>query len=131
MSGVLTMAVGLLTAAGVYLILDRKIFPTILGFTLLAHAANLVMLAAGGLAEAAPILTGQDNGNQMADPVPQAFVLTAIVISMAITIYLLAIFVRSGRDLGSDDIPAPLANDRERDPGRVRAELCGPSEVSR
>ena len=130
MTGVLTLAVALLTGTGVYLILDRKIFPSILGFTLLAHAANLVMLAAGGMAEAAPILTEGGDRTLLADPVPQAFVLTAIVISMAITIYLLAVFVRSGRDFGSDEICTPPVNDAERDPDRVRAELCGSRQLS-
>ncbi len=121
----LTLAVALLTGAGVYLVLDRKIFSAILGLSLLAHAANLVMLAAGGWGAKAPIVTAGTDRQLLADPVPQAFVLTAIVISMTLTLYLLAVLIKNSRLLGDDVIAQPLVNDADRDDDEVAAELRG------
>ncbi len=125
MSLVLTLAVAVLAGAGVYLLLSRRLFDAILGLALLAHAANLVMLAAGGWGPKAPIVTPGVDRQLMADPVPQAFVLTAIVISMTVTLYLLAVFVKSSRTLGSDLVATPPADDAERDQAEVAAELTG------
>lgn len=128
MTWVLTLAVGLLTGVGVYLLLGRRMFSAILGLSLLAHAANLVMLAGGGLGAKAPILTSGADPRLLADPVPQAFVLTAIVISMTVTLYLLAVFVRNSRLLGGDRVARPLASDAGRDEAAVAAELAGREE---
>ena len=125
MTSVLTLAVALLTGTGVYLLLGRRMFSAILGLSLLAHAANLVVLAGGGWGAKAPIVTSGVDRTLLADPVPQAFVLTAIVISMTVTVYLLAVFVRSHRQLGSDRIARPLASDAGRDEEEVRSELGG------
>ena len=121
----LTLAVALLTGTGVYLLLSRKMFSAILGLSLLAHAANLVMLAAGGWWTKAPIVTPGTERNLLADPVPQALVLTAIVISMTVTVYLLAVFVASSRQEGSDRILRPLDSDAGRNAAEVAAELGG------
>ena len=131
MTTVLALAVSLLTFGGVYLVLSRRIFPAILGFTLLAHAANLVMMAAGRAGDGAPILTGNLDPERLADPLPQAFVLTAIVISMGITLYLLAVFVRSERSLGSDEVARPLSDDAGRSSDQVAGELSGTGEAWR
>ena len=125
MTLVLTLAVALLTGAGVYLLLSRRMFSAILGLSLLTHAANLVMLAAGGWGPKAPIVTAGEDPQMLADPVPQAFVLTAIVISMTVTLYLLAIWVRSSLLLGGDVIASPLADDSGRDDAEVADELAG------
>ena len=125
MTSALTLAVALLTGAGVYLVLSCRIFPAILGFSLLAHAAHLVVLASGGLAAKAPIVVPGTARHLQADPVPQAFVLTAIVISMTVTVYLLAVFVVSSRQTGSDRVAQPLASDAGRNEHEVAAELGG------
>ena len=125
MTAAFALAVGLLTAVGVYLVLARRVFPAILGLSLLAHAANLVVLAGGDRGERAPIVAGDVEWTLLADPVPQALVLTAIVISMAVTLYLLAIFAVRARALGSADIRPVLSSDAERDENSVRAELTG------
>jgi multicomponent Na+:H+ antiporter subunit C len=119
------LAVGLLTAGGVYLVLARRVFPAILGLSLLAHAANLVVLVAGDRGERAPIVAGDVERALLADPVPQALVLTAIVISMAVTLYLLATFAVRARALGTADVRPALSTDAERDENSVRAELTG------
>ena len=93
----------------VWLLLQRRLFDAILGFGLIAHVGNLIMLAAGGFGDRAPLVTPNKTSNveqtadlgQMSDPLTQALILTAIVISMAVLIYLVALFRRtaeSGED---------------------------------
>ncbi|MDK8626537.1 cation:proton antiporter subunit C [Corynebacterium appendicis] len=89
--------VGILIAGAVYLIMQRGMVRIVFGMSLLGHAGNLILLAAGNGAwrgEAFPSTTPMD---QMADPLPQAFVLTAIVIAMATTTILL-LMAALGRD---------------------------------
>ncbi|WJY67118.1 cation:proton antiporter subunit C [Corynebacterium auris] len=86
---IVALTIAVLTAGAVYLVMQRGMVRIIFGMTLLGHAANLTLLAAGVGAwrgEAFPSRTPLD---EMADPLPQAFVLTAIVIAMATTTLLL------------------------------------------
>ena len=77
-------AVGVLTAAGVYLVLRLRTFPVIIGTSLLSYAVNIFLFATGRLAvNQAPIL--RDGVETYTDPLPQALVLTAIVISFGMT----------------------------------------------
>jgi multicomponent Na+:H+ antiporter subunit C len=97
--------VGMLAAGGTYLILQRGIVRMALGFVLLGHAATTLLLASGGVGRRAVAFIGESG--DLADPLPQAFALTAIVISFGITAFLLTLAFR-GRDvLGHDDIEAP------------------------
>lgn len=127
---VLALAVALLVAAGVELLLGRSLFRAILGLSLLAHAANVVVLAAGGVGAAAPILAREGVASATADPLPQALVLTAIVISMAVTLYLIGLMRAKARKLTSIGIEPAPAGDENREPAAVRAEL-GTPEASR
>ena len=107
MSATLLATVGGLTAVGFYLITSRSLSRIILGFTLLGHAAVLALLTASGRAGDAPIAGGADDAT-VANPVPQALALTAIVISFGLTLFLLALAGRqqdlTGEDLVQDDI---------------------------
>lgn len=95
------LVVGILTAGGVYMILQRGIVRIALGFVLLGHATTTLLLAAGGTDQRGVPFTGAPGS---ADPLPQAFALTAIVIAFAMTAFLLALAYR-GRDvIGHDDI---------------------------
>lgn len=87
----IAVTIGVLAAAGVYLVLQRGMVRLILGMTLFSHAGNLLLLAAGIGAWRAEPLMGSTTPEAAADPVPQAFVLTAIVISMAATAFMLAL----------------------------------------
>lgn len=88
----LALSIGLLAAAGVFLVLQRGMIRIILGFVLLTHAVNLLIIAAGGVARRdAPFIGG--DMSLAADPLPQAFVLTAIVIAFAITVVLATLAV--------------------------------------
>jgi multicomponent Na+:H+ antiporter subunit C len=93
---VLPVVIGGLYAAGVYLLLDRSLTRVLLGFLLLGNATNLLLLSTGGPAGLAPIL-GYAEPEDMADPLPQALILTAIVITFGIASFLLALIYRSWR----------------------------------
>ena len=93
---VLPLMVGGLYAAGVYLLLDRSLTRVLLGFVLLGNATNLLVLSSGGPAGLAPIL-GYSDPEQINDPLPQALILTAIVITFGVSAFLLAIIHRSWR----------------------------------
>ncbi|GAA1187050.1 hypothetical protein GCM10009584_31490 [Ornithinimicrobium humiphilum] len=94
-----------LIATGTYLFLSRSLVRALMGFLLLGNGANLLFIVASGPAGAPPIVDGSDA--PMADPVPQALVLTAIVITLGMTAFVLALAHRgrqlSGVDLVSDD----------------------------
>ncbi len=107
MSAALLFAVGGLTAVGLYLIMARSLSQIILGLSLLGHATVLGLLVAGGPSGAAPI-AGRAEAASMANPLPQALALTAIVISFGLTVFLLALAGRqqqlTGDDLVEDDL---------------------------
>ncbi|NLU77487.1 hypothetical protein HCA58_03570 [Micromonospora sp. HNM0581] len=94
--------VGVLVAAGVFLLLRPGLLRVVLGFVLLGHAVNVVLLAAGGLDRRTPAV--EEVGPDTADPLPQAFVLTAIVITFGITVHLLGLLRRGpgGQAHGAD-----------------------------
>ena len=94
----IAIAVGLLTAAAVYLFMQRGMVRIVLGFILASHAANLMFFAAGNPAyRAVPYIDGAPFEEQ-ADPLPQAFVLTAIVIAFAITMYMVTLAITTTTD---------------------------------
>jgi multicomponent Na+:H+ antiporter subunit C len=123
MIAVLAVAVALLVTAGVHLLLERSLFRAVLGLSLLANAANLIVLSSGGVGEVSPILGRPTDGGVVADPLPQAMVLTAIVISMALTLYLLALLRTTSEQTGSTVAQAPHSGDGERDPAAIAREL--------
>jgi multicomponent Na+:H+ antiporter subunit C len=93
---VLPVVIGGLYAAGVYLLLDRSLTRVLLGFLLLGNATNLLLLSSGGEAGRAPIV-GITEPEEMSDPLPQALILTAIVITFGVAAFLLAMIHRSWR----------------------------------
>ena len=93
---VLPVLTGLLYAAGVYLLLDRSLTRVVLGFLLLGNATNVLLLSTGGPAGRAPLVGAADPA-EMNDPLPQALVLTAIVITFGVSAFLLAMVHRSWR----------------------------------
>lgn len=101
------LLIGLLTAAGVYLVLRPRSFDVIIGLTLLTYAVNVFLFVMGRLSAAkAPIIRPDlpPTLAAYADPLPQALVLTAIVISFGMTAVLLVIAVRAHGATGSDHI---------------------------
>jgi multicomponent K+:H+ antiporter subunit C len=104
---VLALGIGVLAGSGVWLILRPRTFQVIIGLSLLAYAVNLFILAMGRLrTEAAPVLVvkGAGDPTQFADPVPQALVLTAIVISFATTALFLVVLIAARGLTGTDHV---------------------------
>jgi multicomponent K+:H+ antiporter subunit C len=93
-------AIGILTAGGLYLTLRLRTFPVILGISLLTYAVNVFLFASGRLTIGAPPIL-RDGVVNYADPLPQALVLTAIVISFGMTA--VVVMIGLGAFLGSDD----------------------------
>lgn len=101
-------ATGLLTATGIYLMLRLRTFPVILGLTFLSYAVNLFIFAAGRLAVNQPPIIKA--GASYADPLPQALVLTAIVISFGMTAVIVIMAIGGYLLAGHDRID--LTDDR-------------------
>lgn len=100
-------AIGFLTASGVYLLLRARSFDVILGLTLLSYATNLLIFSAGRLAPGKPPVLRANVGPTLAnhtDPLPQALVLTAIVIAFAMTAVSIVLAIRSRADNDSDHV---------------------------
>ena len=95
---ILFLTIFVLTAGGVYLLMQRDMVRAVFGLSLLSHAANFVLLTAGVSAWRTEPLTNGNDVSTMADPLPQAFVLTAIVITLAVVIYMLALAVLGHND---------------------------------
>ena len=110
-------AIGILTSAGIYLLLRARSFDVILGLTLLSYATNLLIFAAGGVVVGKPPVLRDGVAPTLAnysDPLPQALVLTAIVISFAMTAVAIVLSIRSRGDIGSDHVDGREAERRFR-----------------
>ena len=109
--------IGLLTAVGVYLVLRRHSFPVIIGTVFLSYAVNLFLFATGRLAiDRPPIIT--PGSDAYTDPLPQALVLTAIVISFGMTALVVVLALRSFLETGSDQVEGQRSRSGEdRPPG--------------
>ena len=101
---VLPITVGVLVAGGIYLLCQPGMVRIVFGITLLSHGANLVLLASGVSAWRGEPLTGTGDPADAADPLPMAFVLTAIVITLAVTVFMLAL-ARIGHDDDTLHVP--------------------------
>jgi multicomponent K+:H+ antiporter subunit C len=102
MEFLLASGIGFVTACGIYLLLRGRTFPVVLGLSLVGYAVNVFIFLMGRLwTDAHPILVGQE---AVADPLPQALVLTAIVIGFATTGFVIELALRSRHESGSDHV---------------------------
>ena len=102
MEFLLATGIGFVTACAIYLMLRGRTFPVVLGLSLLGYAVNVFIFAMGRLwSNAQPILVGD---GPVADPLPQALVLTAIVIGFATTGFVIQLALRSRHESGSDHV---------------------------
>ncbi|MHB0776353.1 Na+/H+ antiporter subunit C [Halomonas sp. WWR20] len=105
---------GVLAASGLYLALRGRTFPVVVGLTLMTYAVNLFLFSTGGLTTgAAPVIS--EEGGPYADPLPQALVLTAIVIGFAMTAYSIILAMRVRGDLGNDHVNVRRAEETRED----------------
>lgn len=107
MEVVFALAIGVLTGSGVWLLLRPRTFQVIMGLALLSYAVNLFIFGMGRLVMNRPPIIGRDNvldSAAYADPVPQALVLTAIVISFATTALFLVVLLAARGLTGTDHV---------------------------
>jgi len=102
MEALIALIVGVLTGCGVYLVLRARTFPVVLGLTLLSYAVNVFLFVTGRLAIGQPPVIG--SGPTYTDPLPQALVLTAIVIGFAMTAFVIVLALRARAELGNDHV---------------------------
>ena len=129
---VLPVIIGGLYAAGVYLLLDRSLTRVLLGFLLLGNATNLLLLSTGGVAGLAPIL-GYADPEDMSDPLPQALILTAIVITFGVAAFVLAMIHRSwvlahNEAVGTDEEDRRVAGRHDTDADELDPDLLAPDD---
>lgn len=117
MISVLAILAGLITASGVYLLLRRSLVRVIIGIVLLGHAANLLLFVISGIFKANPplIKAGSDTVSGVsADPVPQALILTAIVIGFGVQAFAIVLFKKAHEKLNTDSIDSLTSTDSSR-----------------
>lgn len=103
MALILALIIGLVSGCGVFLLLRQRLFSVLLGLILISYAVNLLIVLSGRVGKKAPPIVAPDAG-ALADPLPQALALTAIVIGFSMTAYLVALALKSKAETGHDDI---------------------------
>ncbi|MEM1030533.1 MAG: Na+/H+ antiporter subunit C [Myxococcota bacterium] len=107
MEVLLSLGVGAVAACGIYLVLRERTFSVVLGLALLSYATNLFLFSVGRVTVGAPPIANPDAGAvAYADPLPQALVLTAIVIGFAMTAFVVVLALVARQRLGSDEVDA-------------------------
>lgn len=108
MTVMLAAAAAVLFGLGTYLLLQRKLSRIIIGLGLLTHGANILLITAGKRGN--PPIIGESAAKDLADPLPQALALTAIVITFGVTTLLLALAYRSWLLNGDDEVQDDVAD---------------------
>ena len=113
MQTMLAFVIGGLYAAGIYMMMRRNIVKLVIGLALLSHAANLLIFTIAGLTRARPPLISESlvSSGPVADPMPQALILTAIVIGFAVQAFALVLIHKVVRIVGTDDLDNMKATD--------------------
>ena len=112
----LALVVGALYASGLYMIMRRSIVKLILGLGLLGHAANLFIFTIGRVTQGNPPVMGHEENVLLApyaDPVPQAFILTAIVIGFGVQAFATVLVKRAYQTVGTDDFDQMISTDKQ------------------
>ncbi len=115
---ILAIVIGGLYAAGIYMMLRRSLVKLLIGLALLSHAANLLIFTAARLTRAGFPIIGMDQKvleTPYADPLPQALILTAIVISFGVTAFALALSYRTYKSIHTDDLDKMKTTDESND----------------
>lgn len=112
MEFLMATGIGALTAVGLYLILLRRTFPVVVGLSFLSYAVNVFLFTMGRLAiDRPPIVSESAVG--YTDPLPQALVLTAIVITFGMTALIVVLSLRAFLETGSDDVSLVIRPDEQ------------------
>nr|WP_288454374.1 Na+/H+ antiporter subunit C [uncultured Pseudomonas sp.] len=102
MEALYAITLGVLAASGVYLLMRARIYPVVMGLTLISYAVNLFLFAMGRLGTGVPAVIGKST--EYGDPIPQALVLTAIVIGFAMTAFVVVLSLRALGELRTDHV---------------------------
>jgi multicomponent Na+:H+ antiporter subunit C len=116
MTLIMAIVIGCLYAAGLYMMMRRSIVKLIFGLFLLGHAANLLIFTAGGLNRHKPPLIAAGEAaltGLFADPLPQALILTAIVIGFGVQAFAIVLIRRAYQTIGTDDLDQLRETDRK------------------
>jgi multicomponent Na+:H+ antiporter subunit C len=111
---ILAIIIGVLYAAGLYMMMRRSIVKLIIGLVLLGHAANLLIFTTGGLVRAMSPLVPEGELvpiGPFADPLPQALILTAIVIGFGVVAFTVVLIHRVYQTAGTDDLETLSSTD--------------------
>jgi len=112
MEFLMATGIGAMAAVGIYLILLRRTFPVVIGLSFLSYAVNVFLFTMGRLAiDLPPIISSTATG--YADPLPQALVLTAIVITFGMTALIVVLSLRAFLETGTDDVSLTAQPDEE------------------
>ena len=112
MEFLLASGIGALTAAGLYLILLRRTFPVVIGLSFLSYAVNVFLFTMGRLTIDRPPIIGA-SADGYTDPLPQALVLTAIVITFGMTALIVVLSLRAFLETGNDDVSLDVQLDEK------------------
>lgn len=104
METLITILTGVLVTVATYLILSKSVLRVILGTAILSHAAHLMIMTMGGLKNGQVPILGDESAAAYVDPLPQALILTSIVISFAVTALVLVLAYRTYQTLGTDNL---------------------------
>ncbi len=110
---IFAVTAGAVFAAGVYLMLRRSIVRLIMGLTMVTYAVNLLIFSTSDLSKRSSPVIGEVPREAMADPLPQALILTAIVISFGVLAFTIALGYRASQAVETDDLDALQSTDRE------------------
>jgi multicomponent Na+:H+ antiporter subunit C len=127
MSVLMAATAALLFGIGTYLLLQRKLSRIIIGLSLISHGANVLLMTSGRRGR--PALIGSADPSDMADPLPQALVLTAIVITFGVTALLLALAYRSWLLTEDDEVADDIEDRLVARHGHVDLELADDLEL--
>jgi multicomponent Na+:H+ antiporter subunit C len=112
METLMAIVIGILFTFGTYLVLSNQMLRIILGLSLISHAINLMIMVMGGLKQGGPPLL-TEKLHTFTDAIPQALILTAIVINFAVTAFLLVLSYRTYKKHGTDDMNNLRGNEHE------------------
>ncbi|MEK8132591.1 Na(+)/H(+) antiporter subunit C [Paenibacillus filicis] len=111
METLMVILVGILISIGTYLILSKQLLRIVLGTSIVGHAVNLLLITSGGLKTGSAPLLGEKVAS-FTDAIPQALILTAIVINFAVTALVLVLCYRSYQSFGTDDMEQLRGNEQ-------------------
>jgi multicomponent K+:H+ antiporter subunit C len=113
MEWLIASVIAVMTGCGVYLTLRARTFPVVLGLTMLAYAVNVFLFAMGRLQVGFPAVIDPAAAGYT-DPLPQALVLTAIVIAFGMTAFLIVLALKARSELGNDHVDGLHRSEDER-----------------